>query len=103
MAARRVIEKPNSHYSSEHVRRRERRSKWSRIDLDRLHPLNREEVRRLLRIADEAGPGALSERDRQFLDNMSLPRKREPKNHDRRSNAAPTGGQLGGQAPALGT
>ncbi len=103
IAARRVVEKPNSHYSSEHVRRRERRSKWGRIDLERLHPLNRDEVRRLLRIVDAAGAEALSERDQQFLDNMSLPRSRGT------NSRPPSGGQrgrdrpIGGQAPALGS
>ena len=89
MVARRVVEKPNSHFSSEHVRRREQRSKWSRIDVSRLHPLNRDEVQRLLIVADQAGIGALSPKDRLFLDNMSLPRssrgrgkRRKPGHHE---------------------
>ena len=69
--ARRVVEEPNSHFSSELVRQRESRSRWHRIDLTRVHPLNREEVERLLAIADHVRMGALSPKDHLFLDNMS--------------------------------
>lgn len=74
MAARRRVEAPNSHYASQLVRNREDRERWGRIDFARLHPLNREEVRRLLGLIDSEGIGALSPRDRLFLDNMTLPR-----------------------------
>jgi hypothetical protein len=74
MAARRV-EAPNSHYSSRGVRDREDRERWGRIDLARLHPLNRDEVRRLLAVVDVDGIAALSSKDRVFLDNMSRPRR----------------------------
>ena len=74
--ARRVVERPNSHFSSEHVRQRESRGRWGRIEVRRLHPLNRDEVERLLRVADHAGMGALSPKDRLFLDNMAMPRSR---------------------------
>jgi hypothetical protein len=74
MAARRV-EAPNSHYSSRGVRDREDRERWGRIDLARLHPLNRDEVRRLLAVVDVDGIAALSSKDRVFLDNMTRPRR----------------------------
>ena len=76
MAARRV-EAPNSHYSSRGVREREDRERWGRIDLSRLHPLNRDEVRRLLAVVDVDGAAALSTKDRIFLDNMTRPRRRD--------------------------
>ena len=74
VASRRRVEAPNSHYSSQGVRNQEDRERWSRIDLAGLHPLNQEEVDRLLAIVDSDGIGALSRKDRLFLDNMALPR-----------------------------
>ena len=74
--ATRRVEAPNSHYSSRGVRDREDRERWGRIDLSRLHPLNQDEVRRLLAMIDVDGVGALSAKDRVFLDNMSRPRRR---------------------------
>jgi len=76
IASRRRVEAPNSHYSSVSVRRQEDRERWGHIELDGLHPLNRDEVTRLLAIADADGVGVLSTRERLFLDNMTLPRAR---------------------------
>ena len=76
VTARRV-EAPNSHYSSRGVRDREDRERWGRIDLSGLHPLNGDEVRRLLGVVDVDGVGALSSKDRVFLDNMTRPRRRD--------------------------
>jgi hypothetical protein len=72
--ARRRVELPNSAYSSPGVRNQEDRDRLRRIDLLRLHPLNRDEVQRLLDLVDREGIAALSPRDRSFLDNMTLPR-----------------------------
>jgi hypothetical protein len=74
-AVARRVEAPNSHYSSRGVRDREDRERWGRIDLARLHPLNRDEVRRLLAVVDVHGVAALSSKDRIFLDNMTSPRR----------------------------
>ncbi len=74
VAARRRVEAPNSHHSSRGVRNQEDRERWGGIDLPVLHPLNQEEVVRLLEVADVDGVTALSGRDRLFLDNMTLPR-----------------------------
>jgi len=74
VAARRRIEAPNSHYASLGVRQIEDRERWGRIDVQGLHPLNRDEVKRLLEIVDVSGVAALSTRERLFLDNMALPR-----------------------------
>ena len=72
--ARRVVERPNSHYSSTGVRNQLDRDRWGGINVGGLHPLNRDEVQRLLMIIDREGINALSSKDRTFLDNMTLPR-----------------------------
>lgn len=74
MAARRRVELPNSAYSSEGVRHQEDRARWGRIPLASLHPLNRDEVQRLLDTVDRHGIKALSSKERLFLDNMTHPR-----------------------------
>lgn len=74
VAERRRIEAPNSHYSSQGVRNQEDRERWGRINLRKLHPLNRDEVQRLLDLVDREGIKVLSNKDRHFLDNMTIPR-----------------------------
>jgi len=71
---RRVVELPNSAYSSEGVRNQEAHDRWHRINMGRLHPINRDEVQRLLDVADEDGITALTAKDKVFLDNMTIPR-----------------------------
>jgi len=73
--SRRRVEAPNSYHSSQGVRNHEDRERWGRIDLARLHPLNREEVRRLLDVVDAQGVAVLSPKDRLFLDNMAVERR----------------------------
>lgn len=73
-AARRRVELPNSAYSAPGVRNQEDRARWGSIDLRALHPLNRDEVQRLLDLVDRQGIHALSSQERLFLDNMTLPR-----------------------------
>lgn len=74
VAERRRIEAPNSHYSSVGVRQQEDRERWDDIELGTLHPLNADEVMRLLQVVDADGVKSLSRKDRIFLDNMTLPR-----------------------------
>ena len=71
IAARRRVERPNSHYSSALVRHQVDRQRWGGLNLDRPHPVNREEVERLLSLADALGPEALSPRERVFLDHLT--------------------------------
>lgn len=71
IARRRRVEEPNSHYSAPGVRRLADLERWGGIRLDQLHPLNRDEVRRLLRLARGAGSDILALKERQFLDNMA--------------------------------
>ncbi len=73
-AASRRVEAPNSHYSSAGVRNQEDRERWGDIPLNGLHPLNADEVARLLDVVDVDGVKSLSPRERLFLDNMTLPR-----------------------------
>jgi hypothetical protein len=68
---RRRVEQPNSYYQAPGVRRLVDLERWGRIELDQLHPLNRDEVRRLLRLARGAGSEILAPNERQFLDNMA--------------------------------
>lgn len=70
----RRVEAPNSHYSSTGVLNQVDRERWGGIQMNVLHPLNQEEVMRLLQVVDEDGVKSLSRRDRLFLDNMTLPR-----------------------------
>ena len=74
IVARRRVEAPNSHHSSRGVRNQEDRERWGGIDLPVLHPINQQEVVRLLEVVDVEGVASLSVRDRLFLDNMTLPR-----------------------------
>ena len=71
IASRRIVEKPNSFYSSAIVKAQVDRQRWGQVDLDRIHPVNREEVERLLALADLQGADALSPRERMFLETMT--------------------------------
>jgi len=71
IAARRRVEEPNSHYTSQLVRDQRDRERWRQVDLERLHPINREEVERLLNVVEASGPEVLSPRDRVFLETMT--------------------------------
>jgi hypothetical protein len=71
IAARRIVEKPNSHYASAMVKHQIDRERWGKVNLDRIHPVNREEVERLLAVADVQGPDALSTRERLFLETIT--------------------------------
>jgi hypothetical protein len=71
IAARRRVELPNSHYASKLVRHQIDRQRWGNLNVAKLHPVNREEVERLLGLVDALGPDALSPRERLFLDHLT--------------------------------
>lgn len=70
-AARRVVESPNSHYTSHLARESAARHRWHDMPLDRVHEINREEVVRLLAKAEAASVQALNGKEREFLDYMA--------------------------------
>ena len=67
----RVIEQPNSHYTSPVVRIGETRHRWQNIDMERIHEANRDEVSRLLERVRVSGVDSISERERVFLDQFA--------------------------------
>ena len=70
-ASRRVVEKPNSYYTSRLARNNETRHRWSHIALDRLHEVNRAEVVRLLAKVEATSIDALRANEVAFLDRMA--------------------------------
>ncbi|MFC1575682.1 hypothetical protein ACFL5A_03425 [Gemmatimonadota bacterium] len=71
IVAKRRVEMPNSHYSSALVRHQVDRQRWGGLKLEHIHPVNREEVERLLNLVDALGVDALSHRERVFLDHLT--------------------------------
>ncbi len=71
IAERRVVERPNSFYASTAVHNQEDEEWWRRIELERLHELNREYVERLLRQIETSGVGTLSKDERAFMERMA--------------------------------
>ncbi|MFW6039893.1 MAG: hypothetical protein ACOC9N_02320 [Gemmatimonadota bacterium] len=84
-ARRRVVEKPNSHYTPRIVRENEARHRWRDIALDRMHEINREEVERLLAKVEAAGVAVLTPKEREFLDYMAELVGRKPDSGSRPS------------------
>lgn len=70
-ARQRVVEQPNSHYTSPVVRNGETRHRWQNIDMERVHEANRGEVSRLLERVQASGVDSISERERVFLDQFT--------------------------------
>jgi hypothetical protein len=89
----RVVEKPNSHYTSQLVRNGETRHQWQNIALDRVHEVNRGEVVRLLAQVEAGGVDTLRPSERTFLDRVAELAGTEPPVQPR-----DTGGQI---APEL--
>ena len=71
VAEHRVVERPNSFYASKAVHNQEDEEWWRRIELERLHELNREYVERLLRQIDGAGVATLTKEERAFMERMA--------------------------------
>lgn len=70
-AQQRVVERPNSHYTSQIVREHEAKHRWENMALDRIHEINREEVVRLLAKVEATSVEALRPNERAFLDRMA--------------------------------
>jgi hypothetical protein len=71
IAARRVVERPNSFYASKGVQDQQDAEWWSKIRADRLHEVNREYVERLLVKVSAAGVDSLHRDERAFLERMA--------------------------------
>jgi hypothetical protein len=67
----RVIEAPNSHYTSKLVLDRDAHERWKEIPLERVHEINRGEVSRLLVKIEEYGIDRLTARERNFLERIA--------------------------------
>jgi hypothetical protein len=70
-ATRLATEQPASQHTWQDVREMEATTRWSTIDLDALHEINRDEVKRLLARVEAAGVEALRPLERSFLDNLA--------------------------------
>lgn len=80
----RVVEAPNSHYTSKLVLDRDAHERWKAIPLEKVHEINREEVRRLLAKVEEYGVDQLTGRERTFLDRIAElnPPSKNPRRSD---------------------
>ena len=67
----RRVEAPNSEYKSQYVVDLEAKDRWERVDLSRLHEVNREEFEKLLRKVRATSTRALTSAERDFLDRMA--------------------------------
>jgi hypothetical protein len=70
-ARRRTVEPPNSYYVAKAARDSEIEQRWRAISLDRVHEINREEVKRLLDKVAVLGVDSLAPRERLFLDHLA--------------------------------
>jgi hypothetical protein len=70
-AARRQVERPGPENAPPAMREKDTARRWAAINLDALHEINREEVRRLLADVEAAGADSLRPAERVFLDNLS--------------------------------
>lgn len=67
---RRRVEAPNSEYKSRYVLDLEAKDRWERLDVGRLHEVNREEVEKVLAKLRATSVRALTTQERAFLDRM---------------------------------
>lgn len=93
----RRVEAPNSEYKSPYVLDLEARDRWESMELELLHPLNREEVERILGRLRATNVRALTEKERGFLDRM-VEAERRARIHRRRGRDG-AGGGAGRPAP----
>jgi hypothetical protein len=77
-ARERVVELPNSHYTSPLVRDTETRHYWHSIPLDQVHEINRAEVARLLAQADAGGVESLRPAERTFIEQLAASTGTQP-------------------------
>lgn len=66
----RRVEAPNSKFESRYVADLNSKESWEKLDLARMHRVNREEVERVLRKLHATSMRALTPSERAFLDRM---------------------------------
>ena len=66
----RRVEGPNSQYQSRYVADIEAKESWKGLDLERMHRINRDEVKLILSKLRATRVGALTASERAFLDRM---------------------------------
>lgn len=93
----RRVEAPNSEYKSQYVEDLEAKERWMKMDLGRLHEVNREEFERVLAKVKATSVRALTKSERAFLDRMA-------EAHDRaaREEQPSSGGASASSSPASG-
>lgn len=93
----RRVEAPNSEYKSKYVEDLEAKERWMKMDLERLHEVNREEFERVLAKVKATSVRALTKSERAFLDRMA-------EAHDRaaREETSAGGGVSASASPASG-
>lgn len=82
----RRVEAPNSEYKSQYVEDLEAKERWIRMDLERLHEVNREEFEKILAKVKATSVRALTPAERDFLDRMADA-------HDRRAREESASGR----------
>lgn len=95
----RRVEAANSHYKSQYVLDLEAKQRWESLDLSLLHPLNREEVEKVLAKLKATSVRALTSQERIFLDRM-VEAERRMKRTERRRRQGLSGPLQGGGDPA---
>ena len=102
---KRRVEAPNSEYKSRYVLDVESKQRWERLDLNRLHEVNREEAEKVLAKLKATSVRALTTQERAFLDRMVEAERRtrlgRPRRPDR--SGGPRSGGPHQPTPAPGT
>lgn len=94
----RRVEAPNSEYKSKYVMDLEARERWERMDLSRLHEVNREEVEKILAKVRATSVRALTVSERAFMDRMADAHDRVLRSADRARRSGGNG-EEGGTPP----
>lgn len=97
----RRVEAPNSEYKSQYVEDLEAKERWMKMDLARLHEVNREEFERVLAKVKATSVRALTKSERAFLDRMAEAHDRAAREERSKPGGAPAaGGASASGAPA---
>jgi CBS-domain-containing membrane protein len=86
---KRRVEAPNSQYKSQYVVDLEAQDRWEKMDLSRLHEVNREEVEKILVKVRATSVRALTTHERAFLDRMADAHDRVARDERRKGGARP--------------